>query len=175
LASIVSTLSVASFAVNAQEPMAKKGAVPTSNRVYVKIIWPTAPAARDKDRPVVESWIADHLKKGGQTKFTAATGWVLLDVSPKSAVMVWDAKLDGQRWGCPVVGQIAERADDRIQVLLHGWDPGGSRVTISLKDEPGSREVAAVEETKREEGLPYVAVLIGPPPETPAAPTDLKK
>jgi hypothetical protein len=174
LASIVSVLSVVSFAVKAQEPMAKKGALPKSNQVYVKIIWPTAPAARDKDRPVVESWIAEQLKKGGQTKFTAATGWVPLDSSPFSATLVWDAKLDGQRWGCPVGGQIDERADGRIKILLSGWDPGGSRVTISLKDEPGSREIAAVKETKRAEGLPYVAVLIGPPPENPAA-VDHKK
>lgn len=83
--------------------------------------------------------------------------------------------LDGKGWGCPVDGHIAERADGRIQVLLRGWDPGGSSVTVSLKDEPGSRKIAAVEETKRNEGLPYVAVLIGPPPENPAPPTDHKK
>jgi hypothetical protein len=71
---IVSVLSVVSFAVKAQEPVAKKGDLPKSNQVYVKLIWPTAPAARDKDRPVVESWIAEQLKKAGQTKFTAATG-----------------------------------------------------------------------------------------------------
>ena len=177
LASIaaISSLAVGPNAGEAQNPTPKNGTLPKSNQVYVKIIWPTAPAARDKDRPVVESWITEQLKKGGQTKFTAATGWVLLDSSPKSAISVWDAKLDGQRWGCPVGGWIAERADGRIKVVLLGWDAGGSRVTISLKDEPGSREIAAVEETKREEGLPYVAVLIGPPPENPAAPTDHKK
>jgi hypothetical protein len=172
LASVVSVLTVVPCVVEAQQPP-KKGVVAKSNQVYVKIIWPTDPAARDADRPVVESWIAEHLKKGGQTKFTAATGWVLLDSSSRfSATEVWDAKLDGKRWGCPVAAQIDERADGRIKVVLTGWDPGGARVTISLKDEPGSREIAAVEETKREEGLPYVAVLIGPPPENPAAPTD---
>lgn len=175
LALIVSTLSVVPFAVKAQEPMAKKGALPKSNQVYVKIIWPTAPAARDKDRPVVESWIAEQLKKGGQTKFTAATGWVLLDSSPRSETMVWDATLDGKRWGCPVGGWIDERADGRIKVVLQGWTVSGVDMTISLKDEPGSREIAAVEKRKVEEGLPYVAVLIGPQPETPAAPTDHKK
>ena len=160
---VVSALAVVPYAGEAQKPPPKKGALPKSNQVYVKIILPIDPAKRDKDRPVVESWIAEQLKKRGQTKFTAATGWVPLDSSPRSATSVWDAKLDGQRWGCPVGGQIVERADGRIKVLLHGWDIGGSRVTISLKDEPGSREIAAVEETKREEGLPYVAVLIGPP------------
>ena len=76
---------------------------------------------------------------------------------------------------CPVHGSIPERADGRIKVLLNGWGPGGASVTISLTDEPGSREIAAVEEAKTEQGLPYVAVLIGPPPDKPAAPTDHKK
>ena len=53
--------------------------------------------------------------------------------------------------------------------------PRYSEVTVSLTDEPGSREIAAVEEIKTEQGLPYVAVLIGPPPENPAAPADHKK
>jgi hypothetical protein len=47
-------------------------------------------------------------------------------------------------------------------------------VTVSLPDEPGSREIAAVEQAEEEQGVPYVAVLIGPPPENPAAPTDYK-
>jgi hypothetical protein len=70
---------------------------------------------------------------------------------------------------------IPERADGRIKVLFNGWLPGGAEVTVSLTDEPGSREIAAVEEAKTEQGLPYVAVFIGPPPEKPAAPTDHKK
>jgi len=48
-------------------------------------------------------------------------------------------------------------------------------VTVSLTDEPGSRAIAAVEEAKTEDGLFYVAVLIGPPPEEHAAQTDHKK
>jgi hypothetical protein len=64
-----------------------------------------------------------------------------------------------------VAGDIAERADGRIKVRLDGWGPDPVGVTVSLKDEPGSREIAAVEEAKTEQGLPYVAVLIGPPPE----------
>ena len=75
---VVSALAVVPYAPEAQKPTPEKGALPKSNQVYVKIIWPTAPAALDKDRPVVESWIAEQLKKDGQTKFTAATGWVPL-------------------------------------------------------------------------------------------------
>ena len=63
---VVSALAVVPYAVKAQEPTPKKAALPKSNQVYVKIIWPTEPAKRDKDRPVMESWIAEQLKKRGQ-------------------------------------------------------------------------------------------------------------
>ena len=72
LALIVCTLTLVPYAVKAQEPTPKKADQPESNQVYVKIIMPTDPADRDKDRPVVESWIAEDLKKLGQARFTAA-------------------------------------------------------------------------------------------------------
>jgi hypothetical protein len=172
---VVSALAVVPYAVEAQKPTPEKGALPKYNQVYVKIIWPTNPASRDKDRPVVESWIAEQLKKRGQTKFTAATAWVPLADKGEASTPVWNAALDGRPCGCPVAGRIAERADGRIKVRLDGWRPVYTRVTVSLRDEPGSREIAAVEQAKTEQGLPYVAVLIGPPPENPAAPTDHKK
>ena len=56
---IVGTLALVPYAMKAQEPTPKKAAQPKSNQVYVKIIMPTDPADRDKDRPVVESWIAE--------------------------------------------------------------------------------------------------------------------
>ncbi len=178
LALIVSTLTLVPCAVKAQEPTPKKAAQPRSNQVYVKIIMPTDPADRDKDRPVVESWIAQDLKKRGQAKFTAATGWVLLDLSPFEATDVWDGVL-GDKPHCPVGADIPDRAKGRIKVLLRGWGPGGPDVTVSLTDEPGSRAIAAVEQYKDPfktvKGMPYVAVLIGPPPENPAAPTDRKR
>ena len=55
-----------------------------------------------------------------------------------------------------------------------GFTPGGGDANIRLLDEPGSRAVGPVrlgvgkEEGKRikiEEGLPYVAVIIAPPPQ----------
>jgi hypothetical protein len=172
---VVSALAVVPYAGEAQKPTPKKDALPKSNQVYVKLILPNDPATRDKDRPVVESWIAEQLKKRGQTKFTAATAWVPLAGKGDESTRVWDGKLDDKGWGCPVIGYIAERADGRIKVFLIGWGPGGEEVTVSLRDEPGSREIAAVEQIKTEQGLPYVAVLIGPPPEKPAPPTDHKK
>jgi hypothetical protein len=176
---VVGALAVVPCAVKAQEPTPKKGAVPKSNQVYVKIILPIDPATREKDRPVVESWIAEELKKRGQSKFTAVTGWVPLVVTGEKIefpTSVWSGGLDGKAWACPVSGQIAERADGRIKVVLDGWAPiPGVGVTVSLTDEPGGRAIAAVERVKTEQGLPYVAVLIGPPPENPAVPTDHKK
>lgn len=172
---VVSALAVVPYAVDAQKPTPKKGALPKSNQVYVKIILPIDPATRDKDRPVVESWIAEQLKKRGQSKFTAATGWVPLVEKRFESTPVWDGRLDDKQCNCPVDGDIPERADGRIKVLLKGWAPSGAGVTVSLRDEPGSREIAAVEEAKTEQGLPYVAILIGPPPEKPAPPTDHKK
>ncbi|MBI3411614.1 MAG: hypothetical protein HY040_25070 [Planctomycetes bacterium] len=170
---VVSALAVVPYTVKSQKTTPKERALPKLNQVYVKIILPTDPPNRDKDRPVVESWIAEQLKKRGQSKFTAATGWVRLDGKWDEDMWVSDGRLDGKHWGCPVNGDIAERADGRIKVALYGWGPDGGRVTISLKDEPGSREVAVAEVFQTEQ--PYVAVLIGPPPEKAAAATDHKK
>ncbi|QDU37696.1 hypothetical protein Mal4_20120 [Maioricimonas rarisocia] len=171
LALIVSTLVLVPGVVEAEEPTPKKAGRTEFNPVYVKIIMPTAPADREKDRPVVESWIAGDLKERGQTRFTAVTGWVPLDLSPFGATDVWDgANLDGVVY-CPVGADIPDRAEGRIKVLLIGWSPGGADVTVLLKDEPGSRAIAAVERMKSEQGMPYVAVLIGPPVERPAAAT----
>ena len=165
---VVSALAVVPYAGEAQKPTPKKGDLPKSNQVYVKIILPIDPATRDKDRPVVESWIAEQLKKRGQFQFTAATAWVPLADKADELTPVRESP---QFFQCPVDGWIAERADGRIKVLLSG----GAHVTVSLTDEPGSREIAPVKGRKTEQGLPYVAVLIGPPPEKTAAPIDHKK
>ncbi len=177
LASIAvgSALAVVPDNVKAQKPTPKKGALSKSNQVYVKIILPTDPATRDKGRPVVEAWITEQLKKRGQPKYTAATAWVPLARKWDESTPVWDGRLDNKQCNCPVFGDIPERADGRIKVLLNGWGPCLVEVTVSLRDEPGSRAIAAVDQARTEQGLPYVAVLIGPPPEKPAAPTDHKK
>jgi hypothetical protein len=168
---VVGALAVVPHAEEAPKATPKKGAL---NQVYVKVILPIDPAARAKDQPVVESWIAEQLKKRGQTKFTAATGWVPLAVKGEESTQL-NITLDGEPWGCPTTGRIVERADGRIKVLLWGWGPGGNKVTVSLPDEPGSRAIAAVDELKDDSGMPYAAVLIGPPPDRPAAPSDHQK
>ena len=172
---VVSALAVVPYGVKAERPPPKKGTQPNSNQVYVKIIWPIDSATGEKDRPVVESWIAEQLKKRGQSKFTAATAWVPFAVKGQIGHRVWDGRLDEKQTACPVQAEIVERAKGRIKVRFLGWTPGAEEATVSLTDEPGSRAIAAVEEAKTEQGLPYVAVLIGPPPEKAAAPTDHKK
>jgi hypothetical protein len=175
---IAGALAVGPYAVEAQKATPKKGALPKANQVYVKFILPVDPANCDKDRPIVESWISDQLKKRGQSKFTAATGWVRLDGKWDEATSVWDGGNLGDKQSvhyCPVNGSIPDRADGRIKVLLDGLSPVYAKVTVSLTDEPGSRAIAAVEDAKTSDGPPYVAVLIGPPPESPAVPADHKK
>lgn len=175
LALIVSTLTLVPCAAKAQEPTPKEAARPQSKPVYVKIIMPADSADRAKDRPVVESWIAEELKELGQAKFTAVTGWVPLEPSPFEATHVWDGAKLGKILYCPVGADILDRAKGRIKVHLVGWNPGGADVTVSLKNEPGSRAIAAVEELKTEQGMPYVAVLIGVPAENSVAPTDRRR
>lgn len=174
LAMIVSALMLVSYTVKAQELTLKNVVQPKSNQVYVKIIMPTGPGDRDQDRPVVESWIAEDLKKLGQAEFTAVTSWVALDLSPIEATHMWDGGKLGDVFYCPVGADIPDREQGRIKVHLIGWSPGGADVTVDLPDEPGSRAIAAIEKLKSEQGMPYVAVLISPPAEIPAAPTDRK-
>ena len=171
---IVSTVILVSYAVKAEEPTPKKAVPPRLNQVYVKVIMPTDLADRDKDRPVVEFWIAEDLKELGQAKFTAVTGWVPLDLSPLESTDVWDGEL-GKQCYCPVGADIERAKSPIIKVHVSGWSPGGGFVIVSLRDEPGSRAIAAVKELKTEHGMPYVAVCIGPPPQKPAAPTNSKR
>jgi hypothetical protein len=166
---VISALTVVPCAVEAQKPTAKKGAPPKPNQVYVKIILLIDPASRDKDRPVVESWITEQLKKRGHSKFTAATAWVPLTDERFESTRVWGGGNLGDKQSvhyCPVHGSISERANGHIKVCVDGWAPvPGFEATVSLTDEPGSRAIAAVKRGKTEEGLPFVAVLIGPPRE----------
>lgn len=179
---VICMLTVAPYAGEAQKPTATNGALPKFNQVYVKIILPIDPTRRDKDRLVVETWIAEQLKKRGQPKLIAATSWVpLVDKRTRFpfSTEVWDGGLEGKSWGCPVDGVIVERADGRVKVVLRGWSPADHRVTISLADEPGSREIVAGEymdlDTEQRRLFAYVAVLIGPPSEKTATFTDHKK
>lgn len=157
------------FAIRGQESSPEKRAKPESNRVYVKVVMPADSTDRDKNRPVIESWIAKEIKEREQSRFTAVTGWVPLNLAPLEATHVWNGTL-GEQSHCPVSADIERIKRQFININFSGWSPGGAFLTIAVKDEPGSRVVAAVEDLKSEQGSPYVAVLIVPPMEKSATP-----
>ena len=146
------------------------------NQVFVKVIVPVTSRTPKQDGPVVESWVAEQLKQLGESEFFAVTDWVpVCDTLLEDDVdnRVWDGSLGGQSSFCLVGGDIPERKNGRLLVSVAGWTPAGGEANITLSDEPGSRAVGPVrllvgKEGKRvkiEEGLPYVAVIIAPPPQ----------
>ncbi|MGB7328141.1 MAG: hypothetical protein WBD31_24915 [Rubripirellula sp.] len=110
-------LTLVPSAVKTQELTPKKAVQRDSNQVYVKVIMPTASVDQDKDGPVIESWIAEDLKKIGQAKFSAVTEWVQLDLSPLESTDVWNGERGKQTY-CPVGADI-ERAKSPI-IKVHG-------------------------------------------------------
>jgi hypothetical protein len=132
--------------------------------VYVKFLWPVdLDTGNEKDRPAVESWVSKSVEKRFKANYIAVSEWVPLVEKRYEATDIWDGKLDGKERACAVSAVIAERKDGLIKVVVRGWDPGGSEVTLTLADEPGSREVAPVSESKTQRAVPHVAVFIGAP------------
>ncbi|TWU05855.1 hypothetical protein [Stieleria varia] len=148
------------------------------NQVFVKVIVPVTERTPKQDGPVVESWVVEQLKEMGESEYFAVTDWVpVCDGLLEDAEIdnrVWSGQLDGNKSGnfCPVGGDVPLREKGRVLVLVGGFTPVGGEASITLLDEPGSRAVEPVrlgagKEVKRieiEEGLPYVAVIIAPPP-----------
>jgi hypothetical protein len=135
---------------------------PKAAPVYVKIIWPVDTATvREQDRPGIESWVAKEVKNRPEATLTAVTGWVPLVESRYEATTVWDGKVDGLHCACVVSADIVERKGGRIKIVLRGWNPSGDEVTLTLADEPGSREVAPVTKAATKHGIPHVAVFVG--------------
>ena len=146
------------------------------NQVFVKVIVPVTSRTPKQDGPVVESWVAEQLKHLGVSEYFAVTDWVPVcdglladDIVDKD---VWAGRLDGKHRYCPVGGDIPERENGRLLVNVGGWTPAGGDANITLPDEPGSRAVGPVQilvgkerkPMKTEDPLPYVAVIITPPP-----------
>jgi hypothetical protein len=147
------------------------------NQVFVKVIVPVTSRTPMQDGSVVESWVAEQLKELGETEYFAVTDWVpVCDGLLADDIVdndVWDGRLDGKHPYFPVGGDIPERENGRLLVKLVGWlCPVSGEANIMLPDEPGSRAVGPVrllfgkegKRTKIEEGLPYVAVIVTPPP-----------
>jgi len=173
---------VAAFAAElpAQSSTPQSTARRQFNQVFVKVIVPVTSRTPKQDGPVVESWVAEQLKQLGVSEYFAVTDWVpvcdglladdLIDND------IWDGRLDGKSPYFPVGGDIPERENDRVLVKVAGWlCPVGGEANITLRDEPGSRAVGPVQILVGKEGkpvklddderLPYVAVIIAPPPQ----------
>ena len=144
---------------SAVEPAQAK-AVP----IYVKIIWPVDPATPviERDSPVIESWVAKSIVGNeGHATSRAVTGWVQLVEVPFESTELWDGRLDGVRHTCHAHADISERKDGLITIDV--YEGTGGKTTVTLKDEPGSREVVPVTQVKTKHGVPHVAIFIGLP------------
>ena len=173
-----------SDSIKVQEPTQTKAVKPDLNQVFVKVILPVTSSTPKQDGPIVESWIAEQLKQQGESEYFAATDWVpICDGLLANDVIdndVWDGQLNSNHSYCAVGGDIPERENGRLLVSVAGWSPAsGCEARISLADEPGNRAVVPVQffvgpekkpvKFKADDRLPYVAVLICPPPTKPAA------
>lgn len=161
----------------AQAPTPESIARRKFNQVFVKVIVPVTSRTPKTDGPVVESWVAEQLKQLGETEYFAVTNWVpVCDALLADDIVdndVWDGCLNGKHPYCPVGGDIPERKNSHVQISLAGWLPFGVEANIKLLDEPGNRTVRPVQiragkddkPVKTEDRLPYVAVMIAPPPQ----------
>lgn len=177
---VLYTLTTFASELLAQNPTPASIARQRFNQVFVKVIMPVTARTPKQDGPVVESWVAEQLKELGESEYFAVTDWV-----PVCDGLLADDEVDNDIWSghlvgknatrfCPVGGDLPERKDGRVLVLVGGWDPGGGHETrVTLVDEPGTRAVEPVlpysargqrKAIPGEKPLAYVAVLIGPPP-----------
>lgn len=177
---VLYTLTTLAAELCAQNPTPASIARQRFNQVFVKVIMPVTARTPKQDGPVVESWVAEQLKERGESESFAVTDWVPvcdgLLTDDEVDNRVWSGQLVGKMSGrfCPVEGDLPERKDGRVAVLVGGWDPGGGHeAKVTLADEPGTRTVEPVvpdsvrgkrQAIPGEKPLAYVAVLIGPPP-----------
>ncbi|QEG40459.1 hypothetical protein [Roseimaritima ulvae] len=162
--------------LSAQAPAVEPKTWRQFNQVFVKVIVPVTDHTPKQDGPAVEAWVAEQLEESGEPEYFAVTDWVpVCDGLLADDIVdndVWDGRLDGTDRFCPVGGDIPQRKNGRLVVRVAGWLPGGCEANFTLPDEPGSRAVGPVqvvvgEERKPieyEDQLPYVAIIIAPPP-----------
>ena len=135
--------------------------------IYVKLISPFDPnTVIEMDQPVIESWITKSIEKRHQANSGAVTAWVPLVIDdPLEGTDVWNGAYSGLARSCPVGADITERKDGTIKIEFRGWSPGGAEAKVTLKDEPGTREVIPVPQAETKHGVPHVAIFIGLPAE----------
>jgi len=177
---VLYTLTTFASELPAQNPTPDSTARQRFNQVFVKVIMPVTARTPEQDGPVVEAWVAEQVKGLGESEYFAVTDWVpvcdaLLE-DDEVDNCVWSGRLAGKKAAlfCPVGGDLPERKDGRVLVLVGGWYPGGGHeAKVTLVDEPGVRTVEPVLPSfarKKRKAIPaqkplaYVAVLIGPPP-----------
>ena len=150
------------------------------NQVFVKVVVPVTVRTPKQNGPPIESWITAQLKERGGNDFFAVTQWVPIcdglladDLVDNS---VWGGGLESSHPYCPVGGDIPERKNGRLLISVNGWLPSsGCGARITLLDEPGNRAVVPVQIWDSKEGkpvkvhvverLPFVAVIVAPPPQ----------
>lgn len=175
---VLSTLLAFVAELPAQEHTPESIARRKLNQVFVKVIMPVTKHTPEQDGPVVEAWVADELKRLGESEYFAVTNWVpVCDGLLEDDIVdnrVWDGSL-GKASFCPVGGDLPERNNGRVLVSVVGWSPGAVEARVSLADEPGTRTVepalslppsADRRLVKGEKPMAYVAILITPPPLT---------
>jgi len=148
----------------AEAPSSSQPALAKAAPIYVKIFWPVDPVApvTQNDHRVIESWIFKSIENRHKANFRAVTAWVPLVEEPFEHTHLWDGTSGGISGVCDVYADITERKDGWIKIAILGGTPVGGITTVTLKDEPGSREVAPItqaETAKRE--MPHVAIFIG--------------
>lgn len=162
-------ITVAAFAAPVDTPTGVPAilADAKASSVYVKILWPVDPAVPlRKNRPRVESWIAEGLSGRPKVEYAAVSNWVTLAEKRDEITdytEVWDGMVDEESYACSVNGSITERKNGLIKILINGWGPGIITQTLSLDDEPGSRKITPVTTKETKLGIPHVAVFIGLP------------
>lgn len=147
----------------AEDPSSSQPAPANAAPIYVKILWPVDPAApvTENDHRVIESWIVKSIENRHQANFRAVIAWVPLVGEPFEYTDLWE---DGTHGVCNVQADISERKDGWIKIAIHGGTPVGGTTTVTLKDEPGSREVAPITQAETaKHGMPHVAIFIGLP------------
>ncbi len=179
---VLHTLTPFAAELPAKDPTPESIARRQFNQVFVKVIMPVTARTPKQDGPVVEAWVAEQLKRLGESEYFAVTNWV-----PVCDGLLSDDEVDNDVWSgrlgkasfCPVGGDLPERKDGRVLVSVVGWSPGAVEARATLADEPGTRTVEPAlyhtpsgekRQVQGEKPLAYVAILIGPPPAGKAEP-----